>query len=52
MYSRSRRRPSWTYYPEDFRWRDARWGDRVRVVLVVAGVIAILLAGASDLRIP
>lgn len=39
-------RPSWGYCPPDLRWRDLDLEDRLRVVLVLLGVLAILLAGS------
>jgi hypothetical protein len=40
-------RPSWGYCPDDLRWSDLDLEDRFRVVLVVVGVVAILLAGSA-----
>ena len=45
----ARRRPSWTYYPDDWSWRDADGVDRVRVVAIVVTLVVMFLVGASDL---
>jgi hypothetical protein len=44
-----RRRPSWGYYPPDFSWREAGRIDRVRVLAILATILVMGLAGASDL---
>lgn len=45
-------RPSWTHYPDDWSWRTSSWADRARVVAIVAGIIAVLLAGGSSPVVP
>jgi hypothetical protein len=42
-------RYTWTRAPEDgTRWRDMTWRERAEVAAVLAGILALFLAGSSQ----
>ena len=45
----TRPRVGWTHYEEGLDWRDMTRRERVRVVLVVFGILAIAAAGSVQL---